>query len=313
MQTTLSDHARTTRRRSRAHPAQLRALRFLQRHLSHVSITGRRTGRPTRQNLSDQAGAGRPRSHRENPVAPRPLPELSQLRNHLPVRCGLSQPAGHRTRCSGCPSATLDRPANVARRLAPGCAQRRAVQGADRLGNTAATPAAGLRPVPQHARRVLLLEGCVQPGLSPNTNAATARVLDRLGLESGAESIIQTASGCGAFIKDYGHLLRDDPLYADKAAVISARSKDLVEVLRDEPLEALGLRTDTRLAFHCPCTLARTETRRRGREASAPAGLQPHQRAGRSSMLRLGGYVFDHATGAGAPVTRQPSERAGKR
>ncbi|KPW39699.1 Glycolate oxidase iron-sulfur subunit [Pseudomonas coronafaciens pv. atropurpurea] len=152
----------------------------------------------------------------------------------------------------------------------------------------------GARPAPRHARRMLMLEGCVQPGLSPNTNAATSRVLDRLGisinpiskagccgavdyhlnaqdaglerarrnidawwpaLEGGAEAIIQTASGCGAFVKDYAHLLLDDPLYADKAALISARTRDLVEVLRDEPLENLGINTDTRLAFHCPCTL----------------------------------------------------------
>jgi glycolate oxidase iron-sulfur subunit len=107
---------------------------------------------------------------------------------------------------------------------------------------------------------VLLLEGCVQPGLSPNTNDATARVLDRLGisvtpvteagccgaldyhldaqakgldrarqnidawwphLENGAEAIVQTASGCGAFIKDYGHLLaqiRAMPTRRDRSA-----------------------------------------------------------------------------------------------
>lgn len=154
--------------------------------------------------------------------------------------------------------------------------------------------APGTRPAPRHQRRVLMLEGCVQPGLSPNTNAATARVLDKLGisidpvsqagccgavdyhldaqqaglerarrnidawwpaLESGAEAIVQTASGCGAFVKDYGHLLRDDPRYADKAAQVSARAKDLIEIVRDEPLETLGLKTDLRLAFHCPCTL----------------------------------------------------------
>lgn len=74
-------------------------------------------------------------------------------------------------------------------------------------------------------------------------------------IQSGAESIVQTASGCGAFVKDYGHLLRDDPAYADKAARISAQTKDLVEVLRDEPLDSLGIKADTRLAFHCPCTL----------------------------------------------------------
>jgi glycolate oxidase iron-sulfur subunit len=150
------------------------------------------------------------------------------------------------------------------------------------------------RPTAQHARQMLVLEGCVQPGLSPNTNAATARVLDRLGIttvsiaqagccgavdyhlnaqeqglqrarrnidawwpgvQAGAEAIVQTASGCGAFVKDYGHLLRDDPAYAQKAAVISERTKDLVEILRAEPLEQLGGCTRHTLAFHCPCTL----------------------------------------------------------
>ncbi|NBA96125.1 glycolate oxidase subunit GlcF [Pseudomonas sp. R5(2019)] len=150
------------------------------------------------------------------------------------------------------------------------------------------------RPQSQHQQRVLMLEGCVQPGLSPNTNAAAARVLDRLGIsvepareagccgavdyhlnaqhtglnrarrnidawwpaiEAGAQAIVQTASGCGAFIKDYGHLLADDPLYAAKAKRVSELTKDLVEVLRDAPLETLGVHSDLRLAFHCPCTL----------------------------------------------------------
>ncbi|QAY94031.1 glycolate oxidase subunit GlcF [Pseudomonas sp. ACM7] len=150
------------------------------------------------------------------------------------------------------------------------------------------------RPVIRHARQVLMLEGCVQPSLSPNTNAAAARVLDRLGIsvtptreagccgavdyhldaqaagldrarrnidawwpsiENGAEAIVQTASGCGAFIKDYGHLLSTDPAYAEKAKKVSALAKDLVEVLRDEPLEKLGIHSAQRLAFHCPCTL----------------------------------------------------------
>ncbi|MBV4466970.1 glycolate oxidase subunit GlcF [Pseudomonas sp. SWRI79] len=155
-------------------------------------------------------------------------------------------------------------------------------------------PAAGKRPAPRHARRVLMLEGCVQPGLSPNTNAATARVLDRLGisvipapnagccgaldyhldaqamgldrarrnidawwphLENGAEAIVQTASGCGAFIKDYGHLLERDPVYAAKAQQVSELALDLVQVLADEPLERVCAATDQRIAFHCPCTL----------------------------------------------------------
>ncbi|MGF6149638.1 glycolate oxidase subunit GlcF [Pseudomonas fluorescens] len=155
-------------------------------------------------------------------------------------------------------------------------------------------PPAGEWPTTVHARKVLMLEGCVQPGLSPNTNAAAARVLDRLGisvstvhqagccgaldyhldaqeqglnrarqnidawwpaLENGAEAIVQTASGCGAFIKDYGHLLKTDPAYAAKAKRVSEMSKDLVEILRDEPLERVCAATERRIAFHCPCTL----------------------------------------------------------
>lgn len=72
---------------------------------------------------------------------------------------------------------------------------------------------------------------------------------------AGAEAIVQTASGCGAFVRDYGHLLEDDPAYAEKAARVSTLARDLVEVLRDEPLERLGIHGDRRLAFHCPCTL----------------------------------------------------------
>lgn len=150
------------------------------------------------------------------------------------------------------------------------------------------------RPATQHARRMLILEGCVQPSLSPNTNAATARVLDRLGIsvtslseagccgavdyhldaqqqgldrarknidawwpaiEAGAEAIIQTASGCGSFVKEYGQLLKDDPAYADKAARVSELTKDLVEILEQENLAPLQANRDSTLAFHCPCTL----------------------------------------------------------
>ncbi|MEA3116901.1 MAG: glycolate oxidase iron-sulfur subunit [Paraburkholderia sp.] len=162
---------------------------------------------------------------------------------------------------------------------------------------------ASSRPPVQHARRVLMLEGCVQPSLSPNTNAAAARVLDRLGIsvtpaaqagccgateyhlnaqddglararrnidawwpaiEAGAEAIVLTASGCGAFVKEYGDLLRDDPAYAEKARRVSELARDLVEVLAAEPLDALRLfdasdkkrtRDAGRIAVHCPCTL----------------------------------------------------------
>jgi glycolate oxidase iron-sulfur subunit len=150
------------------------------------------------------------------------------------------------------------------------------------------------RPAVRHTRRMLMLEGCVQPSLSPNTNAAAARVLDHLGIsivhvpqagccgsteyhlnaqqaglerarrnidawwpavEAGIEAIVQTASGCGAFVKEYGELLRDDPRYAAKAQRISELTRDLVEVLADEDLDGLQIKGQQRLAFHCPCTL----------------------------------------------------------
>ncbi|WP_192035001.1 glycolate oxidase subunit GlcF [Halomonas sp. YLGW01] len=154
---------------------------------------------------------------------------------------------------------------------------------------------AGKRPEGQrHARQMLILEGCVQPGLSPNTNAATARVLDKLGigltpapeagccgaidfhlnaqdagrermranidawwphLEAGCEAIVQTASGCGAMVKEYGEALADDPAYAEKAARVSAMAKDLGELLANEDLASLAIQDKKRLAFHCPCTL----------------------------------------------------------
>ncbi len=121
-------------------------------------------------------------------------------------------------------------------------------------------------PLGGHTRRMLVLDGCVQPALSPATNAAAARVLDKLGItleraptagccgavtfhldqheqaltamrnnidawwphvEQGAEALIYTASGCGVMITDYGHLLAHDPAYAERAKRISAMACDL--------------------------------------------------------------------------------------
>jgi glycolate oxidase iron-sulfur subunit len=129
--------------------------------------------------------------------------------------------------------------------------------------------AAGHWPTRTHARKMLVLDGCVQPALAPNINAAAARVLDALGVQlfkapqagcCGAlrfhmndqdgglddmrrnidawwpyadtvEAIVMTASGCGVTVKEYGHLLAHDPAYAHKAARISALTKDLSEIL----------------------------------------------------------------------------------
>ena len=162
------------------------------------------------------------------------------------------------------------------------------------------TETAGAWPAPRHPRRMLVLQGCVQPGLKPNINAAAARVLDRIGislvaageagccgalahhlndadaglaaarhnidawlphLEAGAEAIVMTASGCGVMVKDYGWLLRHDPAYADKAARVSAATKDVSEILAAErdalkPFTAhRSPLTGKRIAYHPPCTL----------------------------------------------------------
>ena len=150
-------------------------------------------------------------------------------------------------------------------------------------------------PLPRHARKMLVLDGCVQPSAAPATNPAAARVLDRLGIslirargagccgalshhlsahdeslnfirrnidawwpyiEAGVEAIVITASGCGVMVKDYALLLRDDPAYAEKAARITALSRDLGEVIAGEDLAALaGIGQARKLAFHSPCTL----------------------------------------------------------
>lgn len=149
-------------------------------------------------------------------------------------------------------------------------------------------------PARRHARRMLVLEGCVQPDIDPGINAQAARVLDGLGvslyavpaagccgalsqhmgaveaaraamrhnidawwpeIEAGVEAIVMTASGCGSQVKDYGYLLRDDPDYADKAARVSALTRDLAEVLAAEDLSHLAPLARRRIAFHPPCSL----------------------------------------------------------
>lgn len=154
---------------------------------------------------------------------------------------------------------------------------------------------AGNWPANPQPRRMLVLNACGQADGAPDTNAATARVLDRLGirletapragccgavsyhlsqpdeardymrrnidawwpeLQAGAEAIVITASGCGAMVKEYGDILADDPDYADKARTVSEHCKDISEVLRDEDLSRFAPRgAGRKLAFHSPCTL----------------------------------------------------------
>ena len=75
-------------------------------------------------------------------------------------------------------------------------------------------------------------------------------------IDQGIEAILVTASGCGAVVKDYGHLLSHDPAYADKAQRVSALALDVAEVLRDADLSGVALgRQAQKVAFHSPCTL----------------------------------------------------------
>jgi glycolate oxidase iron-sulfur subunit len=175
-------------------------------------------------------------------------------------------------------------------------------------------PPAGEWPQPHHARKMLVLAGCVQPALAPRINAAAARVLDRLGISlievpgagcCGAlrfhlndqkggrddmralidawwpmvqrgevEAIVITASGCGVTIKDYAHLLSQDDGYRDKAVRIAALAKDLCEVV---PLDALPAGVASgRVAFQSPCTLQHGQQIRGMVEARlARAGFEP--------------------------------------
>ena len=132
----------------------------------------------------------------------------------------------------------------------------------------------GAWPTREHARKVLMLAGCVQPAMAPNINAATARVLDAIGVQAltapdagccgairqhlsdhdgaladmrrnidawwplvqrdAVEAIVVNASGCGVQVKDYGRELGADPAYAEKAVRIAALARDPVEFLADQ-------------------------------------------------------------------------------
>jgi len=153
-----------------------------------------------------------------------------------------------------------------------------------------------------HGRKVLLLEGCVQSVTAPRINLAAARVLDRLGIqalpaagccgalshhlsqqeqthatarknidswwpliESGAEAVVLTASGCAPTVIDYGRMLKQDPEYADKAEQMSFMALDISAFLERQDLGQLGPAHDPvhdpaynkepLIAFHSPCTL----------------------------------------------------------
>lgn len=149
-------------------------------------------------------------------------------------------------------------------------------------------------PKGEQRGRVAILTGCAQPVLDPGINEATIRLLTRLGVEvvapqgevccgslvhhmgreeqalaaaranvdvwireidaGGLDAIVITASGCGTTIKDYGHMLRLDAAYAEKAARVSALAKDITEYLASLDLPPHMPRGIT-VAYHSACSM----------------------------------------------------------
>ena len=148
--------------------------------------------------------------------------------------------------------------------------------------------------LPARKGRVALLQGCAEPVLRPEFRAATVRLLNRCGHEvvfapgegccgalvhhmgrehdalaaarrnvdawiaeiegEGLDAILVTASGCGTTIKDYGFMLRDDPVYAEPAARVSALAMDVSEYLARIELPA-GQGRGVTVAYHPACSL----------------------------------------------------------
>ena len=71
----------------------------------------------------------------------------------------------------------------------------------------------------------------------------------------GLEAIVVTASGCGATIKDYGYMLRDDPAYAKKAARVAALARDVAEVVGGLDLDFFASPRRLVVAYHAVCSL----------------------------------------------------------
>lgn len=167
-------------------------------------------------------------------------------------------------------------------RKAPGSGEGPRAPEADRSGTDRGGAPAG--------RKVAVLEGCVQEGLFGRVNEATARVLEANGLEVvvvegqtccgalhahggdlagaralarrnvdrflGAEvdQVVVNAAGCGAAMKEYGHLLSGDPAYAGRAATLAARVRDVTEILA-EAGPRRGAEVVCSVAYDHPCHL----------------------------------------------------------
>jgi glycolate oxidase iron-sulfur subunit len=146
-------------------------------------------------------------------------------------------------------------------------------------------------PADRPRRRVGMLSGCVQQVFFMHVNKATARVLAAEGCEvvipqdqgccgalmlhsgldkdatamarrmiasferAGVDTIVINAAGCGSTMKEYGHLLREDPVWASRAAAFSARCKDISEILAELPSQTPRYPLPMRIAYHDACHL----------------------------------------------------------
>jgi glycolate oxidase iron-sulfur subunit len=171
----------------------------------------------------------------------------------------------------------------------------------------AVTPAVG-----QSRLRAGLLVGCVQSVFFADCNEATVRVLVAEGCEvvvprtqgccgaldlhsgretdavarakstiavfeaAGVDVVAVNAAGCGSAMKEYGHLLRDDPAYAERAAAFSAKVRDVTELLADLEPRAVRNPVHARVAYHDACHLGHAQkvTRQPRALLSAIPGLE---------------------------------------
>jgi glycolate oxidase iron-sulfur subunit len=151
-------------------------------------------------------------------------------------------------------------------------------------------PAAGPR-----RGRVALLSGCIAPVMFPRINESAIRLLNRHGIDvvlaegegccgslghhlgreqdalfaaranidawlreidgEGLDAIVTTSAGCGSTMKDYGFMLRNDPFYADKSAVVAARVRDISQLLVQLPIVPTAVLPALVVAHHAACSL----------------------------------------------------------
>ncbi len=160
------------------------------------------------------------------------------------------------------------------------------------------------QPIGARRGRVGLLAGCIMSTAYADVHRATVRVLRRNGWEvvvpatqgccgalhahagdidrgrglmrrniaafdeAGVDTVVNNAAGCGAALKEYGHLLHEEPRWADRAAAFSARVRDITELLASEPLRGTLGRVDLTVTYQEPCHLVHAQ-----RVAAAPRAL----------------------------------------